>query len=147
MKISKSFKIRVNIFTISREKKNVTTYPKAWVSCYTTWGKLLHFSITILSRQFRLSDTWCNVCLCLRGYMIVCACMNHCVCCLCVVLFVCALVKGRLCILISTDVMKDIMLTALPCNNVYILCISESNLMKQVIRLHFKPILKPSHIL
>ena len=45
MKISESFEIRVNIWKILRNKqtkKIVTTYPKAGVSCYTTWGKLLH---------------------------------------------------------------------------------------------------------
>ena len=44
MKISKSFQIWVNIIKIWRNKqtkKIVTTYPKAGVSCYTTWIKLL----------------------------------------------------------------------------------------------------------
>ena len=46
MKISERFDIRVNSLKILRNnqtKKIVTTYPKAGVSCYTTWGKLLHY--------------------------------------------------------------------------------------------------------
>ena len=46
MKISESFEILVNILKILRNKQTqiiVTTYPKAGVSCYATWGKLLHF--------------------------------------------------------------------------------------------------------
>ena len=45
MKISEHFEMRANILKILRIKqtqKIVTTYPKAGVSCYTTWGKLLH---------------------------------------------------------------------------------------------------------
>ena len=29
-------------YVISKVKKIVTTYPKTGVSCYSTWGKLLH---------------------------------------------------------------------------------------------------------
>ena len=42
--ISKSFEIHVNILEILRNnqsKKNVTTFPKVGVSCYSTWGKWL----------------------------------------------------------------------------------------------------------
>ena len=45
IKISESFKIQSNILEILRNKqgkKIVTTYPKVGVSCYSTWGKLLH---------------------------------------------------------------------------------------------------------
>ena len=45
MKIIESFDIRVNSLKTLRNKqtqKIVTTYPKDGVSCYTTWGKLLH---------------------------------------------------------------------------------------------------------
>ena len=54
MKINESFEIRVNILKILRNQtlKNVTIYPKAGVGCYTTRGKLLHFMIKVLSRQF-----------------------------------------------------------------------------------------------
>ena len=49
MKISESFKMRVNILKILRNKQTqeiVTTYPKAGVSCYTTWGKLVQYNST-----------------------------------------------------------------------------------------------------
>ena len=45
IKISESFEIQVNILEILRNKQSqqiVTTYPKVVVSCYSTWGKLLH---------------------------------------------------------------------------------------------------------
>ena len=45
IKIGESFEIQVNIFEILRNKQSqkiVTTYPKVGVSCYSTWGKLLH---------------------------------------------------------------------------------------------------------
>ena len=45
IKISESFEIQANILEILRNKqgqKIVTTYPKVGVSCYSTWGKLLH---------------------------------------------------------------------------------------------------------
>ena len=47
IKISNSFETRPNIVQILCNKQFqeiVTTYPKAGVSCYTTWGELLHFT-------------------------------------------------------------------------------------------------------
>ena len=47
MEIGESFEIRANILKILRNKQihiTVTTYPKVGVSCYTTWGKLLHLA-------------------------------------------------------------------------------------------------------
>ena len=55
MKISESFEIQVNILEILRNKQSqkiVTTYPKVGVSCYSTWGKLLHLIMIVLYRQF-----------------------------------------------------------------------------------------------
>ena len=61
---------------------------------------------------------------------------------LCVVLFVCPRVywNWKLCILISTAVMKEFIWTSLSCKMHILWCISGHNIMTRVIRLHFKPI-------
>ena len=92
MKINKSFKIRINILKILRNKatqKIVTIYPKVGVSWYTTWGKLLHLYNSTFSAVWP-SQTWYKVYMCLRGGGYVGVYMCHCVC-LLVCLFGCVL--------------------------------------------------------
>ena len=56
IKISESFEIQVNILEILRNDeqslKKCNNFPKVGVSCYSTWGKLLHLIKIVLYRQF-----------------------------------------------------------------------------------------------